>query len=301
MRLPTDWNKLKIFYAAAKAGSFTQAAAKLQMSQSSISRQVTNLELELGLLLFQRHARGLVLSEQGEELFNAVETIIEKLEQTYSSLSGSRSKLSGSLRVTTTLGLGQFWLPNRLTEFASLYPDIQLQLYLDDEELDLISRDADCAIRLHQPRQQDIIAKKLFDIPLHIYAGKGYVAKYGSPTSLADLDNHKLLCYGAPVPYFLESLNSLKLAGRSNNKPRNSNIEINNLGALRTLALQNLGLVVLPDYLANEEPSLVKVLEDKSDLPAFSVYFCYPIAIKKSARIQAFKEFLIHQADNRLH
>src|SRR6185503_10423488 len=126
-----DWDKLRIFHAAAQAGSFTHAGEVLHMSQSAVSRQVAALESDLGVPLFHRHARGLILTDQSE-------------------------KPSGTLRITTTVGLGSTWLTQRLHEFVELYPSIHIHLILDDEELDLAMRQADVAIRLRQPTQPDL-------------------------------------------------------------------------------------------------------------------------------------------------
>src|SRR5262249_17233573 len=156
---PMDWDKLRIFHAAAQAGSFTHAGDALHMSQSAVSRQVAALESELGVPLFYRHARGLILTEQGEETFPAAADGPIKLEAVRSRLTDSEEKPSGTLRITTTLGLGSTWLTPRLPEFCELYPSINLHLILDDEELDLAMRQADVAIRLRQPTQPDLIQR----------------------------------------------------------------------------------------------------------------------------------------------
>ena len=142
MAAPLDWDKLRIFHAAAEAGSFTHAAQTLHMSQSAISRQVSALEQDVGVPLFQRHARGLIMTEQGEILFRTAHDVLMKLENVRSKLSESREKPTGHLCVTTTFGMGSGWLAARMPEFLNLYPDIQIQLLLDDEELDLTMRHA---------------------------------------------------------------------------------------------------------------------------------------------------------------
>jgi DNA-binding transcriptional LysR family regulator len=157
-----DWDKLRVFHAAAEAGSFTHAAETLKLSQSAISRQVSALEHDVGVPLFHRHARGLVLTEQGEMLFRTAHDVLMKLETIKSRLTETKDRPSGVLRVTTTVGLGAGWLTDRMPEFLDLYPEIQLQLLLANEELDLTMRQADCAIRLRQPQQPDLIQRRLF-------------------------------------------------------------------------------------------------------------------------------------------
>src|SRR5690606_4303182 len=186
-----DWDKLRVFHAAAEAGSFTHAAEFLHLSQSAISRQVSALEQEVGVPLFHRHARGLVLTEQGELLYRTAHDVLMKLESVKIRLTEAKDRPSGILRVTTTVGLGTGWLTERIPEFLELYPDIQIQLLLANEELDLTVRQADCAIRLRQPLQPDLIQRKLFTVHFHLYASPSYVNRYGKPTCIADLDRHR--------------------------------------------------------------------------------------------------------------
>ena len=195
-----DWDKLRVFHAAAEAGSFTHAAEKLRLSQSAISRQVSALEQDVGVPLFNRHARGLVLTEQGEMLFRTAHDVLVKLETIKTKLTENKDKPSGVLRVSTTVGLGAGWLTERIQEFLDLYPDIQLQLILANEELDLTMRKADCAIRLRQPQQPDLIQRRLFTVHFHLYASPTYIGKYGKPASMDELRNHRIVTFGEPVP-----------------------------------------------------------------------------------------------------
>jgi DNA-binding transcriptional LysR family regulator len=146
-----DWDKLKVFHAAAEAGSFTHAGEQLGLSQSAVSRQVSALEQELTVSLFHRHARGLILTEQGELLYRTAHEVFMKLEAARTKLTDSRERPNGDLRVTTTPGIGVHWLTPRLGDFIDLYPDIHVTLLTTEEELDLAMREADVAIRLRQP------------------------------------------------------------------------------------------------------------------------------------------------------
>ncbi len=217
---PMDWDKLRIFHAAAQAGSFTHAGDVLHMSQSAVSRQVAALEAELGVPLFHRHARGLILTEQGEELFRAAADVLLKLEAVRSRLTDSAEKPSGTLRVTTTVGLGSTWLTPRLHEFVELYPAINLHLILDDQELDLAMRQADVAIRLRQPTQPDLIQRRLFTVHMHLYAAPSYLKRMGQPKSIDELDGHRIVTFGVPVPSYLKDLNWLETAGRTSDNAR---------------------------------------------------------------------------------
>ncbi|MDF2689362.1 MAG: LysR family transcriptional regulator, partial [Microvirga sp.] len=151
-----DWDKIRIFYTVAEAGSFTRAGDDLGLSQSAVSRQISALERELKAPLFHRHARGLILTEQGDLLFRAARDMRMRLETTKARLVETSERPSGELKVTTTVGLGSIWLAQRIAEFLDLYPDVRVELILSNEELDLAMREADVAIRLRRPAQPDL-------------------------------------------------------------------------------------------------------------------------------------------------
>jgi DNA-binding transcriptional LysR family regulator len=291
-----DWDKLRIFHAAAEAGSFTHAGDMLNMSQSAVSRQVSALERELSAPLFHRHARGLVLTEQGELLYRTAQDVFMKLAAAEILLSDSRGRPSGDLRVTTTVALGSSWLTPRLGEFLNLYPDIRVQLILADEDLDLGMREADVAIRLQPPSQNDLIRRKLFTVHNHVYAATSYVQKYGTPKKLEDLDKHRIMIYGATAPISLKRLNWLETAGRENGSPRPASLQVNNVLGLLQGVSRGVGIAVLPDYVAGTDPSLVAVLEGEDNLPTFETFFVYPEEMKASKRVTVFRDFLVGKA-----
>jgi DNA-binding transcriptional LysR family regulator len=291
-----DWDKLRIFQAAADAGSFTHAGETLGLSQSAISRQVSALEHDLGTPLFHRHARGLILTEQGELLLGTVQDVVLKLEAVRSRLIDSREKPNGELRVTTTLGLGANWLAPRLGEFLELYPEIKLQLLLTDDDLDLGMREADVALRLREPSQPDLIRRRLFNIHFHAYASTDYLKRYGQPRSIGDLDNHRLLAFGAPTAsHFLYDLNSLLTIGRDARNPRTPHIAANNLGAITRAVEHGVGIAVLPDYCITPDSGLVRLLP-QADMPEMECFLVYPEEMKNVARVQAFRDFLVSKA-----
>jgi DNA-binding transcriptional LysR family regulator len=291
-----DWDKLRIFQAAADAGSFTHAGETLGLSQSAISRQVSALEHDLGTPLFHRHARGLILTEQGELLLGTVQDVVLKLEAVRSRLIDSREKPNGELRVTTTLGLGANWLAPRLGEFLELYPEIKLQLLLTDDDLDLGMREADVALRLREPSQPDLIRRRLFNIHFHAYASTDYLTRYGQPRSIGDLDNHRLLAFGAPTAsHFLYDLNSLLTIGRDARNPRTPHIAANNLGAITRAVEHGVGIAVLPDYCITPDSGLVRLLP-QADMPEMECFLVYPEEMKNVARVQAFRDFLVSKA-----
>ena len=188
-----DWDKLRIFHAVAEAGSFTHAAETLNLSQSAISRQISSLEGSLNVPLFHRHARGLILTEQGELLFRTASEVFTRLPSTESRIRESKERPQGSLRVTTTVAFGSVWLTPRIKEFNDHYPEIALSLVLDDSELDLGMREADVAIRMVPPRQPNLVQRHLITLHYHIYATPAYLRKHGMPKTPSDLDAHQII------------------------------------------------------------------------------------------------------------
>lgn len=292
-----DWDKLRVFHAAAEAGSFTHAAETLRLSQSAISRQVSALEHDVGVPLFNRHARGLVLTEQGELLFRTAHDVLMKLESVRTRLTEAKDRPSGVLRVTTTVGLGAGWLTDRAPEFLDLYPDIQLQLILANEELDLTMRQADCAIRLRQPQQPDLIQRRLFTVHFHLFAAPSYVAKHGKPETMADLKNHRVVTFGLPVPSHLSELNWLETVGDFDGGQRVSTLQINDILSIKRAVQRGAGIAMLPDYLIDKDSGLVQLLPE-TEVPSFDTYFCYPDALKNQAKLHVFRDFIISKARN---
>ena len=290
-----DWDKLKVFHSAAEAGSFTHAGEHLGLSQSAVSRQVSALEQELSVPLFHRHARGLILTEQGELLYRTAHEVFMKLEAARTKLTDSREKPNGELKVATTVGIGVHWLTPRLGEFLDLYPDIRVTMITTDEELDLAMREADVAIRLRQPLQQDLIQRKLFSMHFHAYASPEYLKRSGTPRTPEDLDGHRILVLGGNAPTYLQNVLWLTEIARNGKGPRIPWFVINNVLGLLRACQRGLGIAMLPDYLVEENGSLVQLFSEL-DAVAFDAYFVYPEELKSVARIQVFRDFLVAKA-----
>jgi DNA-binding transcriptional LysR family regulator len=286
-----DWDKLRVFHAVAEAGSFTHAGDTLNLSQSAVSRQISALEEALQVPLFHRHARGLILTEQGESLNRTVREVFSKLAMTEALLTESKEKPAGRLKVTTTMGFGSSWLAPRLASFLEQYPDVSMQLLLDDGDLDLAMREADVAIRMHPPKQPDLVQRHLMDIEWHICASPEYLKANGTPTKAEDLDNHRLILFGdyhPPVP----DLNFLAEAGRRPGNPRRGLLEMNSLHAMVLAVKSGLGIAALPDYMHVESDGLVQVLTDLKT-PKVDVFFVYPEELRNSKRVAVFRDFLL--------
>ncbi len=291
--MPMDWDKLRIFHAVAEAGSFTHAGDSLHLSQSAISRQISSLEESLSCRLFHRHARGLLLTEQGELLYRTVHEVYAKLTMAEAQLNDAQDRPQGPLKIATTVGLGSLWLTPRIREFIDLYPDIEVTLITSDEELDVSMREADCAIRLTPPTQPDLIQRRITRVNTHVFASSEYLQQNGMPDRIADLNNHKLIVYSEDSVMPAPNLNWLLNAAReaSGGEPRKILI-LNNLYGMVRAVEAGIGIAGLPDFLARESRSLVRILPELEG-PGYDAFFVYPEELRASQRIGVFRDFLI--------
>lgn len=289
-----DLDRLRVFHAVATAGSLTHAGEQLDLSQSAVSRQISALEEELKVPLFLRHARGLNLTEQGAKLFETTKVIFEKLQCVEEQLLDSRETPQGDLRVTATVGIGTYWLAPRLKKFTELYPDMRVHLLLADGELDLNQREADVALRMRQPVQNDLVQKKLFDITYHIYGSPDYLARKQAPACVSEIDAHDVIVYGDAPPE-LTKVNWLAEVGRKPNNPRTARMYVNNIIAMGKAIESGIGLGALPDYFTHGNDKLVRVLPETLG-PNYEVYLCYPETLRGSKRVSVFRDYLVSQA-----
>jgi len=289
-----DWDKLKIFHAVTQAGSFTKAAETLNLSQSAISRQIQSLEYELKCSLYERHARGLSLTDNGEILYKTANEVISKIKDVESNLMDKKDKPSGKIIVTTVVGFGGIWLTPRIQEFMEKNPDIEVELIVTDQELDLSTREADIAIWMRQPKQLNYIQKKIIDINYHIYGSSKYLEKNGVPRSVKDLDKHKLITYGRGTPSPLSQKEWILKVGTK--AKRKSVMKVNNIYSLLLAVDSGVGLAALPDYMVIGTPGLVKVLGEVNG-PKYEAHFVYPQSLKNVARVQAFRDFIFNKVN----
>ncbi len=286
-----DWDKLKIFHAVAEAGSFTSATVILNLSQSAISRQIQSLEEDLKVKLFERHERGLTLTENGEYVYKTAHEVISKLKEVETTLSDKKDKPSGKIVVTTVMSFGTTWLTPRIQEFMDLNPEIEVELVFDNKELDLSTRQADIGIFMRRPKQLNYIQKKLIDLNYHIYGSPKYLEKHGYPKTINDLNKHKFISFGkgAPSPVYNPDW-ALKL-GMKDNKKRKTCMRVNSVYGLLLAVQSGVVLAALPDYITVKQPNIVKVLPNVEG-PITEAHFVYPASLKNVARITSFRNFL---------
>ena len=286
-----DWDKLRIFHSVADKGSLTHAGEVLHLSQSAVSRQIRALEESLNVTLFHRHARGLILTEQGELLFDATTSMVKRLDAAAARIRDSEDEVFGELRVTTTTGFGTLWLAPRLPALYKKYPALKIDLMLEERVLDLPMREADVAIRMKEPSQADLIRKRLMNIRMRLYATPEYLAENGTPTAMADFTQHRLISQHAGTPQVAAGA-MLVAELMSHDIP--STLTVNNYFGVLQGVLNHLGIGVLPDYITEDFPHLVRVLPEteSSDVP---VFLAYPEELRHSKRVSAFRDFVTEE------
>ena len=291
-----DWDKLKSFHAAAEAGSLTAAGERLGISQSAVSRQIAALEEQLGVSLFQRHARGLVLTDAGHTLHRSTAEMSTAAQGASAALRDQQDVPQGELTVTAPVAFGSTWLVPRLGAFAKQHQDLRINLRLDDgENYDLLKLEAECAIRLWAADKADLIQRKLATVATNLYASPEYLKEYGTPATPQDLDNHRIIVYGdAGTP--IEKMSFAQRIGRDDTLPRRAALTVNNVAAMLRAVEAGLGIADLPDYMVSAVPRLVRVLEDHTG-PSFDLYFIYPSDLKRSKRISTFRDFLTGEVE----
>jgi DNA-binding transcriptional LysR family regulator len=294
-----DWDKLRTFHHAAECGSLTAAAERLDLSQSAVSRQIAALEDRLHLPLFQRHARGLILTEAGRILQRATREMAAHASLAESALKEAADRPVGSMLVTAPVAFGSAWLVPRLPGFFRRNPDVRIELMLDDREYDILKLEAEAAIRLWPATHADLIQRKIMEVTTSLYAAPGYLARMGMPRTAADLDAHQIVSYaGATADNPMRDVGWASFVGREGGKPRPATLELNNVAAMVRAVEAGLGIASLPDYMAVDSPGLVRVLPELAG-PTFEVYFIYSSDLRRSKRIAALRQFLIEEANPR--
>lgn len=287
-----DWDKLRIFHTVATAKSFTRAGEIMNLSQSAISRQISALEESLQVSLFHRHARGLMLSEQGEILFRTVSDILTRLSAAENALLESKERPRGPLKITAPVAIGTTWLTPRMREFCDSYPEITPTLLVDDRELDLTMREADVAIRLWPAKHPDLVQKKLTVLNNSVYASNDYLRTFGIPKTAQDLAGHRLVVFGEDARQPFAEVNWILSAGLGKSEEeRRPAFKINSLYGMFKAVQSSIGIAGLPDYMAKNAPGISRVLPELSG-PTTDVYFIYSMELRNSKRIKVFKEFI---------
>ena len=293
-----NWDELRTAYEVVRHGTVSGAAGALGVHHATVIRHVDALEARLGVKLFQRHARGYAPTEAGEELARVARASDDQFSQLAARLAGGSAEVTGDLVITTLAAFAPRLLPV-LARFQADHPGVILHLRTGRRLFRLEYGEAHVAIRAGRaPEEPDNVVQPFEKLDMALYAAPSYIEQFGRPETLADLDNHRIVTFGVPVPQYLKNLNSLEVAGRSADNPRVPILRINNLLSIKNAITKGIGIAILPDYMVGKESGLERLVLPEAEVPGFSTYFVYPAELKNSARVNVFRDFLVSKAQN---
>ncbi len=290
-----DWDKLRVFYNVAESGSFTRAASRLEISQSAISRQISTLENRMGVPLFHRHARGLILTEQGELLFRTAREVFTELAVAQVRITEKIKVSQGTLKIASTIGFGTTWLAPRLHKFLAQYPEMRVTLRLSDDPIELTVHESDVAISSSVTEERDLIYRELLCRNLYIYSSRSYLLNFGIPIKSEDFDRHRLVVFSDKGMLPFDNVNWLLTCGTPPGVKREPYLSINNLYGIARAVEAGSGIACLPTYVAQKCKNLVQILPELTS-PHVRFYFIYSRQLRDSQRINNLWTFLEEEA-----
>lgn len=284
-----DWDDLRFFLAVARAGRLTVAARRLGADHATVSRRITALEAALKAKLFERRPQGYALTEHGERLLAKAETMETQALAVSSEIGGADLALSGTVRIGAPDGFGTMFLAPRLAAFAAQYPDLEVQVVAMPRLLSLSKREADVAISLAPPKEGKIVARKLTDYRLGLYATQEYLDRTKPIGSAEDLHDHDVIGYIDDL-IFTPELDYLDEVSKGL-RPR---LQSSNLVAQMQAALAGAGVCIMPYFVASQDQRLLPVLPDAVSIVR-SFWLIVHADLKEVARIRATMDFLVRE------
>lgn len=283
---------IEAFVAVAECGSFSQAAERLHASKSVVSRQIGALEAELGARLLHRTTRALTLTEAGRSYLERATRILADLAEANASVGQLQAAPRGRLRVNAPMSFGFLHLAPALPDFLARYPDVAVELTMNDRFVDLVDEGFDVAVRIGKLDDSSLVARKLAPMRRTVCAAPAYLEERGTPTSPDDLKAHECLCY--TYLGLSQEWRFVRPDGRPWPVEVHGRLHANNGDALRAAALRGFGIAVLPSFLVGGDVrsgALVSLLGPF--LPQDSaVYAVYPHARHLSPKVRAFIDFV---------
>ena len=292
-----NWDRLRVFFEVVECGTFTAAAKRLQLSQPAVSRQISTLEAELGITLFHRDYKGLVLTELGEEVFKTSACLKAEVDLMESRIANNQEAPVGPLRLTTSVAFGAAWLSPLMGLFHEKYPDIKISLLLSDQtEMSLSTREADVAIRFAAQTKPCLIEKKLMPLRYRLYASNDYLDARGVPKNVLDLLEHDIVVYGSDVPAPVSNINWLLELIRSENKEFQPILSVGNVHGILHAIRGGVGIGALPKYLIDQDSNLTEVMPDCVG-PTIDVYLVYLEEMRNAKRLNVLRDFLVEHSN----
>ncbi len=286
------WDKLRTFYYVAKFGSFTKAAQHLCVAQPAISRQVSDLEHRIGHPLFKRLPKGLVLTEQGQLLFQSAEKMCALSELALTQIENDQIEPHGDLRIGANVGHVDTWLYTVIPDFLKRYPTINLSILSKDGHLDVESLGIHVALQPFRHDQTDLVQNLLTRWSRRLYASREYLEQYGLPKTVEDLAHHRLIAFGSEPIHLFDNIDwHLKLS--SNNKTiQKPYLCVNSIRSLFHLGNQGFGIISFSqESILLKDSNLIEVLPEIAG-PNFDIYFTYPVQLKGIKKIQVLEDYL---------
>ena len=282
-----DWRALQDVVAVAETGSLSAASRRLNVSQPTVGRRIENLEDKLGAVLFTRTAQGLLLTELGENIIESAKRMQEEAFSIERIATGANQQLQGTVRLSLIEDLGIFWLPKKLAEFHKQFPQLSVEVNIDNKNVNLLRREADIAVRLARPGRPDLVCRKAGHFRMALYASREYLAENGTPKRFSDLKNHFLVGFD-PAMGFSKQLIKFESLFNSINIRHRSNSHMEMIEATRS----GIGCSVLSCLVADSHDDLVR-LWPRQFSHNQDIWLVTHAEIHKNARIRAMFDFLI--------
>jgi len=287
-----DWDKLKQFYYVAKVGNFTRAGERLNISQSALSRSVRSLEDALHAKLFQRNARGVILTQQGEVLFDHVSMMMDSVHKAQNTIREDGSEPQGTLKIAATYGVAMLYIAPHIPDFVKKFPKIRMTLLGTDIAPDLDLCESDVVIHPFMPNHPNYIQRYLVTMQLKVYASSGYLKKFGTPRSVGDLDGHQLIGYGDHTNHPYHSSNWLLTIGLPEGKMREPYVQANATQTRVMMAQSDMGIITVPGEHPGIHTSGLVEINLGVQGPTIDLYYIYSKQLKNSKRILGFRDYL---------
>ncbi len=289
----SHFEEIKAFTQIVEAGSITAAAERLSLAKSAVSRRLSELEQRLGVELFHRTTRKMILTDSGQGFYIRSSRILADLEEAENAVSQAHQELSGELRVAAPLSFGVMHLGPAITEFQKLHPAIRFDIDFNDRQIDLIQEGFDVGIRIADLEDSSLIARKLASNSVVVCASPDYLEKHGTPTTPEELSDHNCLTYS-----YLSNPNQwnfIDMLGQVQTIRIKNSMQSNSGNYLRDAAIAGLGILRQPTFIAYDaikKKELVPILQDY-EIPRVNAYAIYPPTRHLSQRVRTFIDFLV--------
>ena len=278
-----DWNGVRDFLAIVEAGSLSRAAVGLRVSQATLSRRLAAFEQDLGVQLLVRGPRHLELTDAGQRILDTARRMSRYSDEISSAALDTGRELVGTVRVSSTEAFSGMWLAKQLPEFTALYPGICIELVADNQLTDLLGRDADIAIRLLKPTQQDLIARRVGTLRIGMFASEQYVERNGNPRRQSELEAHRVIAISGRRQFAADVERRL---GNGNIALRVRNLQV------ALVAIQSgIGIGPLYRFIGDNEINLVRVLEDETEIE-MDIWLTALPELKENARVRVLYDYL---------